>query len=202
MGREAVCGARSGGEAGEGRALLEHDHVLFRGAFRRKLMIATLTSVTARGGELTLKGPEGTLVLELGDAAARWADAIRNPPSVLDKLGVKAGQKLALLGTFEAAFVRALTARLGAAPARRASAGCDHVLLAGATASVHARLARLVDAIRPAGGIWVVYPRGGKAVSEDSLRQAARSAGLTDIKICRFSETHGAVRLVIPKALR
>lgn len=202
MGREAICSARHGRESCEGKALLEHDHVLFRGDFRVRLSLATLTAVTARGGELTLKGPEGTLVLSLGEAAERWADAIRNPRSVLDKLGIRAGQRVAVLGAFEAGFVRDLRERLGAAPGTRAAVGCDHVLLAASTAAAHARLARLVAAIRPAGGIWAVYPRGSNAVSEESLRQAARATGLTDIKICRFSQTHGAVRLVIPKSLR
>jgi len=202
MGREAICNARSGRASGEGRALLEHDHVLFRGDFRVRLELATLSAVSVRGGDLTLKGPEGTLVLSLGDAATAWAERIRNPPTLLDKLGVRAGQRVAVLGAFEPAFLRELTARLGVAPAKRAAARMDHVLLAASTAAAHARLATLRESIRPAGGVWAVYPRGSEAVSEESLRQAARRAGLTDIRICRFSETHGAVRLVIPKAQR
>lgn len=202
MGREATCRASGDAGEGEGRALLEHDHVLFRGPFRAKLMLATLTRVSATAGVLRLKGPEGSLALSLGADAEKWAEAIRNPRSVIDKLGIQPGQRVAVLGRFEPAFRRDLESRLGAPPLTRAAAGCDHVLLAAATAAAHARLAGLRDAIAPAGGIWAVYPRGSQAVSEDSLRAAARAAGLTDVKICRFSETHGAVRLVIPKALR
>ena len=47
-----------------------------------------------------------------------------------------------------------------------------------------------------------MYPRGRLAVTEDTIRSAARAAGLTDIKIVRVSDTHGAVKLVIPKADR
>ena len=202
MGREATCEARSGRQSGEGRALLEHDHVLFRGEFRVKLALATLTAVSAKAGVLTLRGPEGALALTLGPAAEKWADAIRNPRTVLDKLGIERGHAVVVLGVKDAAFLRDLTARLGASPATRAKPGCDHVLFAAETKAAHARLVALKEAIRPAGGIWAIYPRGSEAVSEDSLRRAARAAGLTDIKICRFSESHGAVRLVIPKAQR
>lgn len=202
MGREATCEARSGRQSGEGKALLEHDHVLFRGPFRVRLALATLQEAAAEGGVLTLRGPEGVLSLVLGAAAEKWAEAIRNPRSVLDKLGIQAGQSVVVLGLEDAAFLRDLTARLGVAPATRARSGCDHVLFAAETKAAHARLATLKEAIRPAGGIWAIYPRGSEAVSEDSLRQAARAAGLTDIKICRFSDSHGAVRLVIPKAQR
>ena len=202
MGREAICEAKSGRQSGEGKALLEHDHVLFRGAFRVKLAFATLSEVSAKGGVLTLRGPEGALALTLGPAAETWAEAIRHPKSVLDKLGIQAGQTVVVLGVKDAAFLRDLKARLGSAPGTRAKSGCDHVLFAAETKAAHARLAGLKEAIRPAGGIWAIYPRGSDAVGEDSLRRAARAAGLTDIKICRFSESHGAVRLVIPKAQR
>lgn len=202
MGREATCEARSGRQSGEGKAQLEHDHVLFRGEFRVKLALATLSEVSAKAGVLTLRGPEGSLALALGKAAETWAEAIRNPRTLLDKLGIEPGQSVVVLGVKDAAFLRDLKARLNASPATRAKPGCDHILFAAGTKAAHARLAALKEAIRPAGGIWAIYPRGHDEVSEDSLRQAARAAGLTDIKICRFSESHGAVRLVIPKALR
>jgi hypothetical protein len=59
-----------------------------------------------------------------------------------------------------------------------------------------------MPAIAPDGGIWAVYPRGRKDLSEDTIRSAARGMGRVDIKIVRVSDTHGAVKLVIPKADR
>jgi hypothetical protein len=207
MGREAICRAtfrkpRSAPASSAGRALLETNELVFRGEFRAKAPLASLTSVIAKGGTLTLRWREGTLVLELGPAAPKWADAIRNPRSVIQKLGVRSEQKVVALGSFDASFLADLAAASGAPVGRRASRGCDHVFLALATAASQGRLGSLREAIRPAGGIWVIYPKGRRDLSEDTVRAVAKRAGLIDIKVVRFSDTHGALRLVIPKAAR
>lgn len=202
MGREAMCVARKGRERSSGKALLESDHLLFRGDFRVKVPFGKDTKATAKAGVLTLTWSDGTLALELGDVAEKWADAIRNPKSVIDKLGVKRGQKVAVVGLRDAAFVTQLTEVLGEKPSSRAGKSCAHVLFAVHCDADHAKLATFVASIHPAGGVWAVYERGHRDVSEDSIRAAARQAGLVDVKVVRFSETHGAVRLVIPKEMR
>jgi hypothetical protein len=202
MGREATCGARLGREAGEGKALLETDEVLFRGDFRARVPFAEITEVQASRGVLKLTWPGGTLALSLGDAADKWADAIRNPKSVVEKLGVEPGSKVAVLGGFDAAFLRDVTAALGAKPLARASKGCDLVFVRLARPGDEGKLSRLVPAIEPAGGVWAVYPKGRRELSEDTVRTAAREAGLVDVKVVRFSGELGALKLVIPKAKR
>ena len=202
MGREAVCHAKLGREQGSGRALLEHDSVIFRGDFRARVPLSEITAIAARAGTLRLTWPGGVLALELGDQAERWAESLRNPKSVVDKLGIKPGQKVAVLGVKDKALLADLAAKLGAKPLTRASSACDHVLLGVETPAALARLEVLREAVRPAGGIWAIYPRGDKRVSEDAIRSAAKTAGLTDIKIARISDTHGSVRLVIPKNQR
>ncbi|MEO5988326.1 MAG: DUF3052 domain-containing protein [Candidatus Eisenbacteria bacterium] len=202
MGREATCVARLGRQMSEGRALLESEHVLFRGAFRVKVPLSDGTTAACKDGVLTLTWREGTLLLELGDAAQKWADAIQNPKSVLDKLGVKPGQRIAVIGLRDPEFVSRLTHLLGKRPSSRAGAGCVHVLFGVHCVADQVRLASFIASIHPAGGIWAVYPRGHRAISEDSIRAAARRAGLVDVKVVRFSDTHGAVRLVIPRATR
>jgi hypothetical protein len=44
--------------------------------------------------------------------------------------------------------------------------------------------------------------KGQKHIREVDVIAAGRSAGLTDNKFCRFSETHTALRFVIPLARR
>lgn len=202
MGREAVCHARLGRESGEGRALLETDELIFRGEFRARVPLREISALGVRAGVLTLAWPGGRLALALGEAAEKWADAIRNPKSVLEKLGVRAGQKVALVGRFEPAFKAEVSQVLGAPPAARAVKGCDLVFLQLGSPGDEDRLARLKPAIAPAGGIWAVYPKGRRDLSEDTVRAAARRAGLTDVKVVRFSERMGALKLVIPRAAR
>jgi hypothetical protein len=202
MGRVATCHARMGRDSGEGKALLETDEVLFRGDFRARVPLREISRVDAKRGVLTLAWPGGTLALELGEAAEKWADAIRNPRSVVEKLGIKPGLKVAVLGGFDAGFHRDVARALGAKPLARATAGCDLVFVTIARPGDEARLERLLPAIAPAGGVWAVYPKGRRKPSEDTVRAAARAAGLVDVKVVRFSDALGALKLVIPKALR
>jgi len=202
MGREAVCRGRLGRESGEGKALLETDEVLFRGEFRAKVPLRELSLVEAKRGVLSLTWPGGTLALALGPAAEKWADAIRNPKSVLEKLGVKPGLKVAALGGFDAGFTRDLARSLGVKPLARAAKGCDLVFARLEKPGDEVKLAKLVPAIAPAGAVWAVYPKGRRDLSEDTVRAAAKRAGLVDIKVVRFSAELGALKLVIPKAER
>jgi len=209
MGRQASCRARLAGGPGErwgpsaeGKALLETDEVIFRGAFRARVPLDQIRAVVARAGALTLTWPEGKLELELGAAAEKWADAIRHPRSVLDKLGIAPGLRVALLGGFEAAFVADVSRALGKKPVRRVATRLDLVFLALARPADEARLKRLVRAFAPDGALWAVYPRGRPDLSEDTIRRAARAAGLVDVKVVRFSGSHGALKLVVPRAAR
>jgi hypothetical protein len=202
MGREAMCSARMGRKSGAGRALLETDEVLFRGDFRARVPLHEISRVEAKQGVLTLTWSGGKLALALGEAAEKWAEAIRHPKSVVEKLGIKPGLKVAVLGGFEPAFHRDVARGLGAKPLARASKGCDLVFVKFARPGDESRLAALTAAIAPAGGVWAVYPKGQRELSEDTVRAAAQQAGLVDVKVVRFSETLGALKLVIPKARR
>jgi hypothetical protein len=39
-------------------------------------------------------------------------------------------------------------------------------------------------------------------LNENHVREAALDAGLVDVKVARFSATHSALKLVVPKAKR
>ena len=52
------------------------------------------------------------------------------------------------------------------------------------------------------GGIWVVSPKGDPTIRDVDVMAAAKAAGLVDVKVARWSDTHTALKLVIPKALR
>lgn len=199
MGREKDCEATWKRTRSAGRALLEGHEVIFRGTFRVKLPLATLTSASVRAGVLRLAGPDGTLALELGDEAAAWLGRIRSPKSVLDKLGVRDTHVVSVLGVDDAAFRRDLAARAVAVSEGRPRKGSDLVFLAADAPATLARLAALRAAIAPNGGVWVVWPKGRPALKEDHVRAAAKAAGLTDVKVVAFSATHSALKLVIPR---
>jgi hypothetical protein len=47
-----------------------------------------------------------------------------------------------------------------------------------------------------------VRPKGVPEISEKDVMDRGRAAGLVDVKVCAFSATHTAEKLVIPKARR
>jgi hypothetical protein len=197
-----MCHGRLGAQAGDGKALLETDELIFRGDFRVKVPLSAITAVTVRGSALTLVWPGGKLTLTLGEQAEKWARAITNPKTVIEKLGVKPGLKVVIVGRFETAFRTEIMNALGVKPGVKPGPGCDLVFCLLVHENDVEKLEHLVPAIDPDGGIWAVYPRGRKDLSEDTVRTAARMAGLVDIKVVRISEKHGALKLVIPKAAR
>lgn len=202
MGKEANCVAKIGGRSGPGKALLESDTLLFRGEFRVKVPLNDVTKVLARNGTLTLDWPGGKLGLVLGDDAEKWAKAITNPKSLMDKLGVKPGLEVAIVGRFETSFRTEVMDALGVKPGVKPIPGRDLVFFLLTHENDPAQLKELKTAIEPDGAIWAVYPRGRKDLSEDTIRSAARGMGLVDVKIVRISDTHGSIKLMIPKAQR
>src|SRR4051794_37642982 len=111
MGQELECRMRRGKRWVDGKAYLETDFVLFRGEERVKVPFKHFTSVKAAGGVLRLEFAGGPMELELGKAAEKWEQKILHPPSRADKLGVKVGTTVRLLGAFDAEFVEELKAR-------------------------------------------------------------------------------------------
>ncbi len=122
--------------------------------------------------------------------------------SLLDKLGVKPGQRIAVFGIEDAAFLNDLADRVPEFARGKPPSGSDMILLGADDLKAFAKVKSLVGAIQKAGAIWIVYPKGQTHIREADVRAAGISAGLTDNKVCRFSETHTALRFVIPIARR
>ena len=193
--------ARIGRRMIEGRALLESAEIIFRGEERVVVPFASIRSATAAGGVLRLEAGGRIVALELGPLAEKWLDRIRNPRSVIDKLGVKPGQWVSVLGVSDAGFLGAARARAEVTVGRLRKRS-NLVFLAVDSPAALRRLVVLRDAIARDGGIWVVWPKGQAHIKEDHVRAAGKAAGLTDIKVVAFSATHSALKLVIPLAKR
>ena len=193
MGAEVECRATIEGVERQGKASLEADYVLFRGAdYRLKLPLAGVT-VEALDGRLSV----GRVVLHLGAQASKWADKIRNPKSLLDKLGVKAGQSVVVLGVKDAEFLAQLTA-----PGKRLKKDLDLVFLGAEQPVDLDRLSEIRTKLSPAGAVWVVYPKGVKTITQEDVMRATKLAGLVDVKVAAFSKTHTALKAVIPVSKR
>ena len=199
MGMEATCKVQYQKKTIEAKSWLEGDHVLIRGGdVKLRIAFADLRQVNTKDGVLILDFVGGPAKLELGEPAAdKWAQKIMNPPTRLDKLGVKPGSKVYLDGEFEEQFTRETAALLAAAKQS------DLVFLAAEEASDLKRVAALAKHLQPKSALWVVYPKGKSAVlKQEDVFESAHSAGLVDSKVCGFSTTHTALKFVIPVAKR
>jgi hypothetical protein len=203
VGNEAVCTVRYDGKASEGKALLETNEIIFRGGdFRLKIPLKEIASLDATDGELSVGYNGAVAVFELGREAEKWATKIRNPRGLMDKLGVKAGMRAAVLGVQDYSFESQLEAR-DVMRIDGEERDLDIVFYEADVVDDLVRLPALRSAIKPAGAIWVVSPKGKAARIRDvDVMAAARDAGLVDTKVASFSDTHTALKLVIPVAQR
>ncbi|HYL64642.1 MAG TPA: hypothetical protein VE077_18675 [Candidatus Methylomirabilis sp.] len=206
MGNELQCNVRFGKRSSNGKALLETSELVFRGDFRLKIPFRSMRSVKAADGELRVQTAEGAAVFALGDAAEKWCEKILHPKTRTEKLGVKPGTKISLIGEFDAKFLAELKA-LGKGIAKAAAKAADSdtaetIFLAVNSREELSRLAKLAKGMQGAAALWIVYPKGQKTVTENDVLGGGRKVGLKDVKVVGFSATHTALKFVIPLANR
>jgi hypothetical protein len=201
MGLDTTCSATFKKQTSTGRVQLETDYVLFRGDFRVKLPLTSITAVSTKDGRLSLKSAEGTLVLGLGPAADKWASKIRSPKSRIEKLGVKAGARVSVLGIDDDAFLEELK-QAGADVATRVRQQSDQIFFGVNSEKDLQRFAALLPSIVPDGALWAIRRKGLADASEAATMAAGKAAGLVDVKVARFSETHTAEKFVRTLASR
>jgi antitoxin component of MazEF toxin-antitoxin module len=127
--------------------------------------------------------------------------AVRYPRSRMEKLGIKPGSRVSVLGIDEATFLAELAER-GADVSSRARAGSDIIVVAMASKDDLPKLAALRRAIKPEGAVWVIWPKGRKEFREDDIRAYGPRAELVDVKVMAFSETLSGLKMVVPLARR
>jgi hypothetical protein len=201
MGNESTCRIDIGSESAEAKALLETEELIVRGALKARIPFSDAKDVTGEGGVLRLRWNDREVRIHLGGDAAKWAEKIRNPKSVLDKLGIKPGQRVSVLGKLDEGFLEQLEAR-GVDLSKRARRDSDVILVAITHQKELTRLEELRGSLAPAGALWVVRPKGDPAISERDVMSAGKAAGLVDVKVVKFSPTHTAEKFVIPLAER
>jgi len=188
MGNEATVRAKVGGKADAGKALLETHEVVFRGARRCVVKLdAVRSSAAVSGAWLKL----GELELELGAVqAGKWLEKIKNPKTVLQKLGLKPGQKVQLIDVEDPKF---------AAGFEQTADQPDVVFYQVGSPADLKRLPRIAGE----QVLWLLRPKGKNApVGERETMAAGKAAGLVDVKVVAFSDTLSAEKYVVPVKLR
>ncbi len=202
MGQEARCTMTLNGTPREGKVYLETDYLLFRGDIRTRISLADIRKVDAKDGVLHVVAPEADATFNIGPLAEKWAAKIKDPPTVLEKIGVKPGATATLTGAVDPALPRQLAER-GVKVVESPKAGSvdavffftnDRDGLRGATTAR--------SLMKPDGALWIIAPKGRQDIKEMDVIQTGRDLGLYDVKVVRYSATHTALKFVVPKTAR
>ncbi len=121
---------------------------------------------------------------------------------LIRKLGIKPGAVLQAIGApshyWDLLGPLPEGVRIAGANARRADV--VHLFVVR-QADLTTRLGKLRARIAPAGMIWVSWPKKvakvATDVTEDTIRAAALSGGLVDVKVCAVDEVWSGLKLVI-----
>src|SRR5262245_52120895 len=203
MGAEASCTATFKGQSTAGKARLETDVLQFRGAdLKLSIPFKTIDKVGSRKGVLSVTFGGATAQFGLGAASTKWADKIKNPPTRLQKIGVKPNWRASAIGVDDEAFLAELERAVAHLSVGRVVKDSDAIFYGVTKAMQLARLEKLKSALTPDGALWIVRPKGRPEISERAVMDAGKAAGLVDVKVVSFSATHTAEKFVIPVKAR
>jgi hypothetical protein len=198
MGQEVVCTARWGGKSVRGKALLETAEIIFRGDERLKIPLSAIRSMKTQDGELRLNTDAGLVSFELGERAEKWREKIANPKSVVEKLGVKPGEPVAVFGKLDGEFLKKLKRQESTVSPGKVTDGVSWIFFAAETRDALGDVKKIAGKMTGSAALWVVYPKGQKSITETDVISAGRKAGLKDVKVVGFSPRHTALKFVIP----
>lgn len=201
MGLETECVAWLDGQVSEGKCQLESEHLSFRGEFKVTIPFGSIRHLNAAEGKLSVAFNAGTLILDLGPAAAKWAEKIKKPKSLLEKLGIKEGMKVSVQGIRDKEFLKQLKEN-NVHASKKFSKESDIIFLQTDSKKELEAVNSAAKNLASNGALWIVYPKGKDEIKQDDIFKAGKSVGLVDVKVVSFSPTHTALKFVIPVAFR
>ena len=76
----------------------------------------------------------------------------------------------------------------------------DLIFMGASESADLAEVGDVLSSLAKSGALWIVYPKGKQEIQQGQVIEAGRAAGLVDVKVVKFSETHTALKFVWPKA--
>ena len=202
MGLEVQGTVTVGGQKVPIQADFGSDRVRLSGGKRGDVPYKQVEVVSTTKGILKLRVDGTPMEFPIGATVDRLANKIRKPPSRAEKMGIKPGLRAHLVGPIDRAFVNELAKIIPDFAEGRPRTPVDLIVFAAKVTLDLEEVAVLAELIKADGALWVVYKKGKRDPSEDDVLAAGRKAGLKDIKVARFSDTHTALKFVVPLADR
>ncbi len=203
MGQEAECTVRVGKKSSAGKAYLESEVLLVRGEQRIEIPFDRMKDVVVEGGTLVVRTEENETRLELGaQLAAQWARLIKEPKGLFEKLEVAPQARVAVVDIHDGLFLAALRERTNSVSDGRVPQGAPIIFFGAGDRESLKKVPLLRARMADDGVLWIVRPKGSKAVAESDVFEALKASQLVDTKVVAFSKTHTAHKAVIPAELR
>lgn len=199
MGKECKTNAVIDGKAATCTVLLEGTDIIVRGGHRGKWNVKDMKQLAAMGGKLAFVSEDGKVSIELGEQADKWFDALKNPRSRAQKLGVQAGSRVCVLGDADGEDLSDIEQASGEAISKRMSKSADVVLLFTKNAAGLERIAAISGSMHEACSVWVMWPKGLKGYGHEHAADAGKAAGLSQTRSVGFSEVYSGLRFVRSK---
>lgn len=203
MGTEITTGVTIGAKRTETKVLLETNAIILRGESRMTIPFKDMKSLTSNNGVLSFSFKGTKIAVSVGNKAEKWLEKIKNPKSVLDKLGVAADSKVSVINFKDEKFLVDIQKKAGAVTLGKAAKDSDLIFYEANSGTEVEQLASLKKYLKPNGGIWVLSLKGKAATIKDGeVMRIGKKCGLIDNKVVGFSETHTALKFVIPVSQR
>ena len=123
------------------------------------------------------------------------------------KLGIRAGARIALVGAPDGFLATLRPLPVGACVGQDTAGPLDVILIfATARAALERTFPPLAAALAPTGGLWIAWPKRASGVptdlTEGVVREVGLAVGLVDNKVCAVDEVWSGLRFVVRLANR
>jgi len=119
-----------------------------------------------------------------------------------EKLGIKAGARIALVGAPDGYAITLGALPKGVTVAAGKTGSLDLIqFFTTRRADLERGISGLKSRLQPAGALWVSWPKGSSGmetdVSENVVREIALQNGLVDVKVCAVDDVWSGLKLVV-----
>lgn len=198
---EASCTLRVGNEQYSGKARLDADHIDFTGQTKFRFRIAEIREPAMTNGLLRFEFHGNRIALSVGDRTNKWYEAVINPKSPAQKLGIHAGDRVRLVNV-EDAVVAASLAEVKAEVTVDRVDDCDAILLGVERPADLRQVPSLAETLTPAGAIWILVAKTSRTITQGNIVAAAKGVGMTEIRDTSVSDLHNAYKIARPSIVR
>jgi hypothetical protein len=130
------------------------------------------------------------------------ADGVQPARSVIDRLGVRPGMRVALVGVDDPDLPRLVGERTQKTTTMAPHSAVDMVIYQAEGTFALQRLSELSRSVSDSGALWVLWPRGQEHIRQTHVQRAGSAAGLVDIKMASVTDRLSGLKFIHRRANR